>query len=488
MSTINLSHAEKLRTLFISYDKNFIEQFADGTYRTYSDGSQFLGIDYINEHLKGTRTFGVLEAVSTRFMSFDIDDDNKSLVNAVLELLLKYGFPDNSIHVNESGKKGYHVHVFFSEPVSLNQCNLIQHCILYELHETFPSLNTHKVELRPLPGKGIKLPLGVHRVTERRCWFCNKETLEPIAGFDYINSIVPNSRELFNSVQEYLAHRNSVDKIVQKTLNLIGQKLACTTASPYEILSSFKIERIGTRHNLLVKLCRELLFAGVSRDDCLQHMMIWIDNQNKANYSTPKAECIEDIHKIVDSVYGKYIIPSKVIKSATVWLKRSEVRFILTLRPLDGQKPTLSFMKVLLYFIINHRESDLFTTSWLAHTNSSIAEKTGIKSPETVRRHIHSLVELGYIKMRKGTCTSDNFYYNRYGNPANEYKITQKLIDDMAAIEYACEHHERLGVLRSNPIERILRDAANEFYTRKELRDMLPRSQYENLCCIQKAS
>lgn len=493
MSTINLSHAEKMHKLFVSYDKNFIEQFADGTYRTYSDGSQFLGIDYINEHLKGTRTFGVLESVSTRFMSFDIDDDNKLLVKAIIWLLRKYEFPDNAIQVNLSGKKGYHIHVFLDLPVELSQCTLIQHCVLYDLRDLHPELSILKVELRPLPGKGIKLPLGIHRVTGNRCWFCDKETLEPIEDFNYIHNIYPAPRELFSLSYMNLIYRNSRDRILQRVFNLKGYKRRESVAphhedSPHRILSSTTIDSIGTRHDTLLDLCVKLFCVGVPYDKCLSMTRAWMDAQDKSNYSSPAYECNADINKTVKSVYDKLTVASHTMPSQTI-LKRSEMNFVLTLRPSSTQKPTLSFMKVLLYFLTEHRDnSGALSTNWRAHATSSICRKAEIKSNDTVRKHIIALIELGYLEMSKGKITSQNFFYNLYGNPANEYCLTQKLIDELAEFESADTGNKTFVVQRSSSTDKTLRDAANALFERKELKSMLTRSQYETICLMKESA
>ena len=94
------------------------------------------------------------------------------------------GLPRDKIYVSFSGRKGYHVEVFFDRIVDGNTLfNLYCHVIRNG------GLDPDKVEFRPTPSMAIKLPLSVHGSTGNICWFVDRETFNFIEDEEYILSI-----------------------------------------------------------------------------------------------------------------------------------------------------------------------------------------------------------------------------------------------------------------------------------------------------------
>ena len=101
-------------------------------------------------------------------------------------LLRSLGLPRDKAYVSFSGRKGYHVEVFFDRIVDLGSLfNLYCHVI------KGGALNPEKVEFRPTPTMAIKLPLSVHGKTGNVCWFVDQATLKPIEDAAYIAGIEP---------------------------------------------------------------------------------------------------------------------------------------------------------------------------------------------------------------------------------------------------------------------------------------------------------
>lgn len=74
--------------------------------------------------------------------------------------------------VEHSGSKGYHVWMFFSEPIPVERGFALGHLIVSQV-EPPPGMNLEvypKQTKNKLFGNTVKLPLGVHQKTGNRCW------------------------------------------------------------------------------------------------------------------------------------------------------------------------------------------------------------------------------------------------------------------------------------------------------------------------------
>jgi group II intron reverse transcriptase/maturase len=155
-----------------------------------------LTADVLRGHFDGGETLGVYpirKDNTVQFVVIDIDIDKKILIEsggdptslAALEQLTqkdacrlaslceKWGIP---VYIEDSGYKGRHCWVFFSEPVQAEVARRLAKNIMEVagapaggLHrEVFP--NQDRVKEGRL-GNLIKLPLGIHKKTGRRCRF-----------------------------------------------------------------------------------------------------------------------------------------------------------------------------------------------------------------------------------------------------------------------------------------------------------------------------
>jgi len=122
----------------------------------------------------------------SRFICFDVDDGNADTVRRVIAELEALGLPHDRIYVSFSGRKGYHVEVFFDAVVETGRLrNLYRHVVVRG------GLDPKKVEFRPTSKLAIKLPLSVHGETGKICWFVDQATLKPIEDAAYIAGIEP---------------------------------------------------------------------------------------------------------------------------------------------------------------------------------------------------------------------------------------------------------------------------------------------------------
>lgn len=173
-----------------------------------------LGDYYIAQHLKDKITIGViplnLRLQSAKLMCFDFDFyvslNEPSFVVKLISPLHEAGLNDHQIHVEFSGKKGWHLWIFFQEFIPLREvlpwANLIvQFSKLPELEKFVPGI--FKIELRPESesGRCVKLPLGIHQETRKKSIFVNRKFNRITDQWKYLEKAQTNkvSKKLFNS-------------------------------------------------------------------------------------------------------------------------------------------------------------------------------------------------------------------------------------------------------------------------------------------------
>lgn len=137
---------------------------------------------HMMEHLKGERTYApyqISQNNTIKWVCFDIDsyhDVDPSLIHekvrAVAANIYKKLGPNHCL-VEKSGSKGFHVWIFFSEPIDV----ALGFALGHELVQEIPTTNDIHIEIYPKQqtnkvfGNTVKLPLGIHQKTGERCWF-----------------------------------------------------------------------------------------------------------------------------------------------------------------------------------------------------------------------------------------------------------------------------------------------------------------------------
>lgn len=138
---------------------------------------------FLMEHLKGEKTYAPyqLKGGKIKWVCIDIDGyhnvSNTDLKSMTLELAaaIHTHVGPKTFLVEQSGSKGYHLWIFFSEPVMVDRGFALGHWIT-SLVESPPGMNLEvypKQTRNKLFGNTVKLPLGIHQKTKTRCWFVN---------------------------------------------------------------------------------------------------------------------------------------------------------------------------------------------------------------------------------------------------------------------------------------------------------------------------
>lgn len=164
---------ELLHTRFVTRtDCYAIQTLRDGSW-IYQPVRRELSDTVLAEHLAGTHTIGVYPSAqsTTKWLVIDIDSPDMHALHQVLGRAAAFPFL-----LENSGRKGFHVWLFFAQPVPNKDARRLGRSLTTE-HEVFPKQDQTTDKH---PGNLIKLPLGVHQATGRRCLFLDPTTLTPL--------------------------------------------------------------------------------------------------------------------------------------------------------------------------------------------------------------------------------------------------------------------------------------------------------------------
>jgi hypothetical protein len=221
---------------YLQHFKGREDYFAQQGENGYYPVPRTLDEYYIRRHLEGDATFGLYVLNRESFchlVCIDIDIPQSQLskvdfeqpevkyaylkdkLNAVLEALFgQLGAPPGSILLEDTGGRGYHIWMFFSEPV--------QGRIAVALGEALKSHLDFEIEFFPKQGRLtpkrkygnlIKLPLGLHRKYGSWSFFLSlsKEGPQPIVGKEeniaHLRSLVPVTPETIDKAIKILAEK-----------------------------------------------------------------------------------------------------------------------------------------------------------------------------------------------------------------------------------------------------------------------------------------
>lgn len=252
----------------------------------------------LESHINGFYAVGVFAgSKATKFISFDVDAGGKAAVRKIIDALAEFGIPRDRVYISTSGRKGYHVDMFF-DPFIYNE----QAKNLYDLVIWKTGLSPSKIEFRPTHSQAIKLPLGVHASTRKRCWFVDQDTLEPVEDINYVFGIQKVSANL---VREILAKWN------KKHWNELYAEMVCGDSGSVDIpeknsgnaakissADNYRLTKKHTRHETMVEIARNKRYAGASGKTILRYLMEWYGEQDPALIESSEKEVREDAEEI----------------------------------------------------------------------------------------------------------------------------------------------------------------------------------------------
>jgi len=273
-------------------------------------------------HLRGDFTLATFASPkATKFISVDVDEGDPAVVHRVVDTMVEMGIPRDRVYVSFSGKKGYHVDIFIRDFLLNKYARMF-----YVLMIDRSALDPRKVEFRPTSGQAIKVPLGIHQATGRRCWYVDRDTLLPIEDLKY-----PLTMEMVD--------QQTVQDIVAK----LGKEYMARLYAEYEaqveeikkdekekrvfVSSDLDVKAPGTRHQLQVKVAIKARREGASRTGVYFAQMDWYQRQNKLLIRSSAADVQIDANMIADWVVN-HVKPSEHAESLKAAKKDAPVAVI----------------------------------------------------------------------------------------------------------------------------------------------------------------
>ena len=187
-----------LKELYISNYSSWVKMVMPHPYIPIIRGERMRLTNFnLYQHLTGEYGVSVFAGpYSSKFLTFDVDLGGDNLKEAqeackqIIDALEGLGVPRDLAYISFSGNKGYHVDIFFDNVVYTKTLKKLYDAVIDKT-----GLNPAKVEFRPTSNQGIKLPLGVHHKTGKRCWFVNTISWQTIESMDFLFEIRKMEKE-----------------------------------------------------------------------------------------------------------------------------------------------------------------------------------------------------------------------------------------------------------------------------------------------------
>lgn len=363
------------------------KRYTDGTIMNHIDGRYCVCV-FAGEH-------------ATKFISIDVDLGEPEVVHKVIDTMVELGIPRELIYVSSSGRKGYHVDIFFENYI-YNACAEKFYWALIERS----GLNPRKVEFRPTYRQAIKLPLGVHQVTHNRCWFVDRDTLEPIEDFSYVFGIQRIPQRYMEDLVDCIVneHMREMYKQIAEDKKQDGMYKRTNTDLCEE---SLMVTAPGTRHNIQKKVAARARMDGCEFDDIVRIQMEWYANQDKRMIRSNESEVQADAEMLaawaVKNIAIKHPAAKQQKQDAVFRIHKSVVPYILN-------APTKSIRLVLFLLIVF---CDWYGEAKISY--KTISEYTGV-SEESVAKAVKWLSDEGYIDKKNSSYKQDAFLTLRGSN------------------------------------------------------------------------
>lgn len=468
--------------LYITERNRYLVQYPNGGYgwmdAVTKEKHRPLSDFFLENHFKGEKTYGVFSGkIGSKFICFDVDIKNIAkqkhmtyrLVNTLVQdFQIRY----DEIHVSYSGSKGYHVELFF------DFCQNKHLQAFYRKVIDAMDVTQTEIELRPTPTQGVKLPLGIHQETKKRCWYVDTNTLEPIESSDHVTTIKRMNLERFlfivyrdegeQVVQDSIrvektlsvSQREQLDEIVTSS-DLTGRTIKESYEYAEELLQLQQLKHKGSRHNSVLLLARYFNTNGQDKDLAIDMITSVIESTPPEffNDNTSMDWKIKEIHRIVGIAYDHNYIFDGV--SSQVEISRNEIIEVLKVKNLKE--------KILLLVMLVHskRYAKYNGEFYMAYSVMNRMTK-GNLNRAALKRYVNSLEEKGLVTtVLSNTVDTEisklkGFVYKK----ANVYRVN--LVPD--------EGSEKIIVHNSGKVELV--DIAKQLLSDEEIKSLVTKSQY----------
>lgn len=352
----------------------------------------------IKNHLAGKDCIGVhVPQSASKFCGLDVDSGDFNDVLSILDAFGRLGIDRQNYLISVSGRKGWHVDLFFAELVSKA---LIQSFYKIILAET--GLNSEQVELFGGNAKGYKLPFGVHCETGEICAAVD-EFGQPLPD-DKIFHIKPMSVEALQDICEI----NNLSKADLELMHA-GERLAdSVNALPvYDAglavenikkLIAEGVHDIGIRNKSLFRVAVYAhKYMKIKQFDCIDFLRTWI--AEKWSAAAVDASIVKSVEYVVRSVYRRSYKLTRKIE-----ISLADIREVMSVD--SGHKLQTERLRRLYYALLIHSKIFADANGHFQMTyeqiGNAITEGKSYKG-SSISASLQKLAELGKLQfIRKG--------------------------------------------------------------------------------------
>lgn len=380
----------------------------------------------IESHLTGKYAIGTFAGEkATRYISIDIDAGGKSAVRKIVDALVEIGIPRDHIYISLSGKKGYHVDMYFLPWLYNSKAKN-----LYELVIWKTELDPKKVEFRPTNTLAGKMPLGYHQETGNRCWFLDQDTLQPIESEDYIlKTEFINADTILPILKKWNKKRWNelyADMVLGEERKTSGKNITFNS----EYYEEKRLKEPGTRHRTMLEIAVDMRHCGANKHSIQKALTGFYYHQDQSLIGSSEKEVIADISDI--SEWAEESVPiwwaSKTNEIKPIEITRLEAEKILS-----TPTPTCRMIAAMLYGYCK-----IFGGACISYNR--IVNAIGC-SQATAEKSIKYMRENGVIQVKSGGCIyrngslhkmSNTYYIPRHSETlyGASYFFENKLDDD----------------------------------------------------------
>lgn len=456
--------------------------------RSYTNGRPLVD-SMIKEHIEGKNTYGVFCYKETKFLTFDFDfegdyDAAKKYYYRLREtLIFDLNIPYDKIYASSSGNKGIHLDIFFSTPVPLE---IVTELYEFALQKAGLYHLKHKIEQRPTDKQGVKLPLGIHKKTGKRCYFLNPHNLDEEMPLEYVLSISPLDSDYF--LNEIIpAMREDIEYMTDEEVLERSREIMSRVQS-LDIYELFQDEEVthdhfirlyeegltvkGTRHHYTLML--SIFFKsqyGMDKQQVTDIMCEWIQRQPQSMMDTPKEKAVEITKEIVSKVF-KYDY-SFSLKKQEITFTIEELRTILTAKNEKGKQYTPN-QKALLFAITGHSKRYANKDGKFYMTYAQMTKLTGIKKREHLISAINSFVESELLIIHRRNATQEGTYKKM----PNIYEV--RLVNKEKDVSHLHEAHVTIADYDVITFKKVV----SELFTKQDIQNMMSRHQAKKFVLV----
>lgn len=386
--------------LYVTYRKVWIEQREDGNYNTEKRFP--LHDDRITDHLLQKKTVGLTVDKVTKFITFDIDygKDNMKLadkaVHKLIDSLEEHDIGLENILVSFSGSKGYHLEIFFDRPISVKIAKSWHNKVVQSIGAT-----TDKIEFRP-SHQGIKLPLGIHKVTGKRCYIVHPITLEEMSDEHILNIVQLNGDNFQDDAISWLK-----EKVETPTVILEKKK----AEEFVEVLDMTKLDiTVDYEERCMTMLSENQLTYPDSRHQSTRLLLTFL-----ANNGYSEADSVDLVQKVIKNTFkvARHLIDKDTTEEkalsevARLWKYQYDKTFgqhntiiqVYENEILEVLEPKQMHLKQLLFILLVHSKKHANKDGVFYMTYKQMADMGADNNGARLLKHIKQLEEIGLMEV-----------------------------------------------------------------------------------------